>query len=114
MKARIAKRVRKVPYVGDLASPSSAVRPFVEEDEKRRERQRASRFPNSWDQPLFDSGFEKRRLKILNSLALGLARAGARMEMRGKVAREILVKVGDTRVSLVLDHPTAKPNRFGE
>ncbi|HEX3860788.1 MAG TPA: hypothetical protein VHY35_03780 [Stellaceae bacterium] len=65
-------------------------------------------------QALFDSGFEKRRLKLLNSLAMGLLKAGARMGVGGKQGRDISVQVGRTTVTLSLDHPTAKPNRQGE
>lgn len=57
---------------------------------------------------------ERRRLRILNSLALGLAKAGAKLEISGKVARDLCVVVGSTRVGLALDHPKAKPTRHGE
>ena len=36
-------------------TPHSEIAGLLEEDERRRERQRASRYPSSWDAPLFDT-----------------------------------------------------------
>jgi len=68
----------------------------------------------SWDKPLFESGFEKRRLKLLNSLAAGLAKIGARLNVQGKEARELSITVGNTGIELAFDHPEAKANRQGQ
>jgi hypothetical protein len=114
VRARVERRVTKIPYVRDLASPWGSIRKLLEADEARREKQRTSKYPSPWDDPLFDSGFERRRLRVLNSLALGLAKAGAKLEISGKVARDLSVLVGSTRLGLTLDHPKAKPTRHGE
>lgn len=41
---------------------------LLQADERRRQKQLASAYPMSWDKPLFDSPFERRRLRILSSL----------------------------------------------
>lgn len=53
-------------------------------------------------------------MKRLNNLGLALAQHGAGMEVRGETAKEINVTVGATRLRLLLDHLSAKPNRHGE
>lgn len=114
VRARVVRHLGKVKFVRDLESPCGALRKLLEDEAKRVERQRTERWPSLWDKPLFESGFEKRRLKLLNSLGLGLSKVGAKLEVRGKPGRELSVRVGSTTVSLALDHPKAKPNRYGE
>ena len=98
--------------VRDLESPHAALRKLLDADARRAEKFREHGW--AWDKPLFAGGFERRRLKILNTLASGLAKVGARFEVRGSSGREIHVTVGVTTVPLALDHHAAKPNRHGE
>lgn len=114
VRARSVKRLGEVRYVQDLTSPWAGLRQPIQEDRKRIARQRAEKSKASWNQPLFESGFEKRRLKVLNSLGLGLAKVRARLEVRGKSGRDVSVVVGDTRVLVRLDHPSAEPDKHGE
>jgi len=51
---------------------------------------------------------------VLNSLALAFARSGAKLELRGKEARELTVHVGTQHLGFTLDHPSAKPTIHGE
>lgn len=114
VRARSLSRLGVVKHVRDLSSPWAGLRQILQEDRKRAERQRAETSAAPWNKPLFESGFEKRRLRILNSLGLGLAKARARVEVRGKAGRDISVLVGDTRVPLRVDHPLAEPDRHGQ
>jgi hypothetical protein len=115
VRERVAKKVGKVPMVRNLESPHPAIRKLVDSDEKRREKQRASSFLASWHAPFFDSPFEQRRLKILNSIFVALARASASPTVRDKEkARDLSVSVGHGHVQFRLDHPDAKPDRNGE
>ena len=111
--ARVARRVGKVPRARDLSSPWGHLQKLLDEDDRRRERLRASPYA-TWDGPIFESAFERRRLRLLNALCHGLSKAGARPVIRGAEGREISVIVGATDVSITLDHPAAKPDRHGQ
>lgn len=101
----IQKIIRKVPMVRSLSSVHHAVGKLLKADEVRREKQRNSPYPFSWNAPLFDPPFEQRRLRILNSLFLGLMKAGGVGSISGKEGREITVRVCDEHVHLKLDTP---------
>ncbi len=113
VRARSKVRLGAVKYVRDLSGPWAGLRQILQEDLKRAARQRSEKSASPWNKPLFESGFEKRRLKILNSLGLGLTKARTRIEVRGKAGRDVSVLVGDTRVPLRLDYPSAEPDRQG-
>lgn len=95
-----------------LTNPHPAIRKLLQADEKRAAK--SALYSWSWDKPLFASGFETRRLRLLNSLALGLARSGGRFDVRGQSGRESTAHVGVMHLELRLDHPAAKPTRHGE
>lgn len=112
VRQRVERRLGKIKSIRDLQSPHAGLRKLLEKDAAR-----AAKFAErswAWDKPLFTSGFERRRLAVLNSLAIGLSKVGARLEVGGPTARQIAVRVGDTPVDLALDHPAAKANRHGE
>jgi hypothetical protein len=111
--ARVAKRVGKVRNIRHLAQPCGQVRKLLDQDERRREEQRKSSYAFLWDAPLFESPFERRRLRLLNSLCFGLAGAGAKLQIRGKEGRELTADVADQFVALTLDHPSARPDVHG-
>jgi hypothetical protein len=85
-----------------LETPHPEIAKLLQEDERRREAQRASKFLSSWNAPLFDTPFEQRRLRILNGLFGALARCGGRASIRDKEAREIYVSVGEEHLSIKL------------
>ena len=100
---RVRKMVGKVSIPKTLTKPHPAIERLLKEDERRREKQASSPYPLSWDNPLFDSALERRRLRILNAVFLGMARCGMKPSVRGREARELGVQVGDTYVSFTLD-----------
>jgi hypothetical protein len=65
-------RARAAAVVGKVSAKASEMHPAIQrllnEDEIRRERQRGTPYPIA-DKPRFDTPLERRRLKILNSLA---------------------------------------------
>jgi hypothetical protein len=101
----IQKIIRKVPMVRSLSSDHHAVGKLLKVDEVRREKQRNSPYPSFWNAPLFDSPFEQRRLRILNSLFLALMKAGGVGSISGKEGREVTVRVCDEHVHVRLDTP---------
>lgn len=114
VQARIRKRLGKVRYVRDLDRPHVDIRKLFEKDEKRRAKIAQWSYYATQDPPVFEGGFELRRLRILNSLFLGFAQAGCKGQVTGNAGRMIYVLVGDTRFAIGLDHPDAKPGRHGE
>lgn len=96
--ARARQIVGKVRASSSLANPHPVVAKLLQEDEKRREKQKADRFPSSFYAPIFDSPFERRRLRFMNGLLLGLTRAGARVSVRGKEGQDVGVTIGDTHL----------------
>lgn len=100
--ARARQIVGKVRASASLANPHPVVAKLLQEDEERREKQKAERFPSSFYAPIFDSPFERRRLRFMNGLLLGLTRAGARVSVRGKEGQDVGVTIGDTHLGFSL------------
>jgi hypothetical protein len=111
VRTRVGKLVGKVVRCRDLISPCPVVRKLLEADDRRREEKQRY----SWsDGPQFDSPFEARRLRILNAIALALPRVGGGLDWSCKQGRKLGAHVGGQRLEFLLDHPDAKPDRWGE
>lgn len=113
VRERIVRQVGRVTCPRDLSQPHPAVRRLLDADEKRREKHRANPW-GDWYAPWFDSPFERRRLRILNGLFLGLARCGTKAEIGPQKGRPLTAYVGAQQVAFLLDHPAARKNRHGE
>lgn len=111
VEARVRQRVGRVAYVRDLATPHPLIRHLLAEDEKRRLKPQGIPYRLQYTDPLFASGFEQRRLKLLNSLFLGLAKAGYKAWLNDEEGRGTGVVVGGSQVSFLLDHPKAARDR---
>ena len=110
--ARARQIVGKVRASSSLAKPHAVVAKLLQDDEKRREKQKGASFLSSYYAPLFDSPFEKRRLRFMNGLLLAVARAGGRASVRGKEGQELGVTIGDQYLSLTLGSLKAPPNTY--
>jgi hypothetical protein len=114
-------RVRIAKTVGELTVPREvriwhpAIDRLLKEDEQRRERHRASSFPSSWDAPLFDTPFERRRLRVLNALVLA---AGMMMvSLRSAITKGgacISASISDRSASSGPAQATKAPGIYGE
>lgn len=111
---RVRKTVGKVTLQRDLNSTHHLIRQLLADDEKRRLKPDGIPYRLRYSDPFFDSAFERRRLRILGSVFIGLAKAGCKPLLSGDQARGTSVQVGTMHVAFSLDHPTAKPNRHGE
>lgn len=100
-KVRIA--LGKIRSVKTLDHPHIAIRKLLKADDERRQKQLQSRYPMPWDGPIFETPFEQRRLRILSSILMAVAKAGARPAIRGREARDITLHVFDQVVGLELD-----------
>jgi len=108
VEARIRSLFRKAPFVRSLDQPHPEIGKRLQWDADQLVKWR-------WHKPLFDSPFEQRRLKLLNSLFLALAGAGMRLSIGDKAARHTSVQICDTYVRFHLDHPRArKPDPWDE
>jgi hypothetical protein len=111
VRERIAKTLGRVTVPHSVSTWHAAVGRLLEEDDERREKQRRASSPMSWDNPLFDSPFERRRLRILNSLFFAVARVNGRPVFYGREAREINIFFYQQRVSMTLDGPQSSHRR---
>ncbi len=107
---RIAQSIGKVAVPRDVQYWQPSISRLLANDEKRREKQRASSYPSSWDNPLFDTPFERRRLRILNSLGFALARVNGTLQMSND-GQSIWFAIHKQHVSIRLNRPSAKPRR---
>ena len=97
--------------VRDLASTHPSIHKLLDADEVRR--REAVSAPWRRETPLFASAFERRRLRVLNSLFSALQAFGAQPFVSDAEARRVGAVVGVQGVSFRLDHPSAKPDREG-
>ena len=109
-------RGRIAAVVGAVAVPRKvkrwhpAIDDLLQEDERRREQQRVATYQTSWNNPLFDSPFERRRLRILNALFFAIARMNGKPTISRHEPRSIHVSFYQQPVGITLDKP-AQPRR---
>lgn len=112
VRARVAQRVGRVRFERNLSAGHILIRDLLAEDEKRRKRRNEPSWGYSHPEPLFESGFERHRLRILSSLFLAVQKFAA-PSLRGETGRELSLSVGVETVRFTLDHPDAKADRNG-
>lgn len=106
MLARIQKSLGRVSLPKTLASPHLLIGRLLDADEDRRRQQLERSY--SWDVPIFDSPFEKRRLRVLNAIFVALSHEGYKPSIQGKEARDLSVSIGRQQVSFDLDGASHK------
>ena len=100
VRSSVVEKIGRVTVPRGRHGWHTAIQRLFAADEKRREKQAASRFPMSWDAPIFDNPFEQRRLRIMNALFLALAKHGGKPDIRNKEAVEIILSVHQQHISL--------------
>ncbi|MEX2165066.1 MAG: hypothetical protein WD823_12605 [Sulfuricaulis sp.] len=108
--ARAKELVGRVRAIASLANAHPSITRLLQEDEQRREKQKASRYPSSFDAPLFDSRFERRRLRLMNSLMLAFVRCGCAPSL-GREIGSVSIHVGDERIGFSIGPLNGKPER---
>ncbi len=91
VRSQVVALVDKAPLPKNLNKPHHLVAKLLNEDERRRQKQAASPYPSFLDAPIFETHFERRRLKILNALFTCLEHCDMKPAVRGKEARELSV-----------------------
>jgi hypothetical protein len=105
VRTRIAEIVEHVAVPYRVQTWHPAIDRLLKEDEKRREKQLTDPYPMSWDKPMFDTPFERRRLRVLNSLFLAVAKINGKPSVHGREAREIRISFFQQHLHLTLDRP---------
>ena len=103
LRARIEAGIGKVqcPVKGGIWHVG--LRRLLNQDEARKQKVAASTYSFSWDQPLFTSAFEQRRLQILNSIFLAVGKFGGKATIRGREARDLCITFDQQRVGISLE-----------
>jgi hypothetical protein len=105
---RVDRSLDKVRLVRDFTAAHDVIRRLLDEDELRRLKPEHASYRFRYSNPLFDTPFERRRLRILNSLFLALTKAGHHPWLNDPQARNLGVTVGSQPVSFNLDQPEAR------
>jgi hypothetical protein len=111
-----AVRERIAAVVGRVSTPHKVTRwhpliePLFAEDERRREQQRVTVYQMSWQQPLYDSPLERRRLRILNALFFAVARMNGKPLIGSHDPRSPRVNFYAQHVGITLE-PPVQPRR---
>jgi len=103
VRERIAKTVGKLTVPREVRIWHPAIGRLLKEDDQRRERQCASSFPSSWDAPRFDTPFERRRLRVLNSMVLAAGMMNGKLAISDHEGRSIHFSFYQRRVGIRLD-----------
>lgn len=107
--ARFRQRLGKVTMPRDLMQGDPAIVKLLQRDETIRQKMATTSY--YFDKPLFESAFERRRLRILNAIFLAFARTGGGGGyFQDRQAREVSIW-GPAGVSIELDMP--KPRSRG-
>jgi hypothetical protein len=110
VRERIAKSIRKLSVSRDIRDCHPSIDRLLKEDDKRRENQRATPYPAPWGDPLFDAPFERRRLRILNTLFLAAARMNGKPTISDRDARSIHLTFYRQHVGIRLDRGKQRIN----
>ena len=110
VRARIAETIDQVTVPKKAQIWHPIIDRLLKEDEKRREKQLSESYTFSWEKPRFDSPFDLRRLRILNSLFFAVAKMNGKASVRGRETLDIGISFFQQHLPLCLDRPR-KPNR---
>ena len=104
---RVRKQIGGVRRTRDLEGAHSRVQRLLDADAQRRRRQAESPYPTH-DAPVFETSFEKRRLRFLNSVMRALDRVNVSVSIDGREARTLVAGVADYSVSFTIDGISSK------
>jgi hypothetical protein len=105
--ARLRTRLGTVRRTRDFQGAHPRIQKLLDADEHRREQQAKTAY-SIYDGPVFETGFEKRQLRILNSLLRALDRLNVSVSIDGREARTLVAHVGDFGVGFAIDGVSVK------
>ena len=108
VRKRAIKAIGKVASCRDLSRPHRAIALVLADEAARDEKIRTSDWPSSWDAPRFTGPLDQRRLRLLNAVSLGLARAGLKTSLWRKDEPIIAIETGALHVPFTVRKLTTK------
>jgi len=111
VREQIAKAIGGVRVPREVMAWHPAIERLLKEDEKRREKQATDPYPFSWDKPLFDTPFERRRLRILNSLFVAIGSFNAKPSPSEREAKNFYISFYSQPVRISLAPFHGRPER---
>lgn len=102
-RARIEAGLGKVTCPNKNAVWHLGLQRLLLQDEARKRKVATAAYSFSWDQPLFDSAIEQRRLRILNSVFLSVGKFGGKVTVRGREARDVSITFYQQHVGISLE-----------
>jgi hypothetical protein len=113
VRERIAQTIGKVTVPRDVRLWHPPIDRLLRDDDKRREKQLADPFPMSWDNPRFDGPFERRRLRLLNSLLVAIAKFNGKAPSTDREAQKIYLSFYRQQVIIKLEWSQPSSVRTG-
>jgi hypothetical protein len=110
VRERIAKAIGEINVPQQVRVWHPAIDRFLIEDEERRQKQLAEAYSYSWNKPRLDTPFERRRLRILNSLFFATEKMNGKPSISFREGLDIGISFYQRYVHLALDQPK-QPNR---
>lgn len=114
VRADVEKQVGRVSVSNRLDKPHPLIAKLLLRDERIRQKNLERDYSWYFEKPVFDSTFEKRRLRILNAIFTAMAKLGHKPSCRGSAAGQLQVKIADTLVCFTLDKPGVELGRYRE
>lgn len=111
--ARVANLLGRVPTTKNFKEPHPCIVKLLKEDEERTRAwsRSASRF--SFDQPFFASPYERRRLRLIDAVLKGAARADGIAPIQTKKNPHVFsVRIGHATVQFTVGRPGEKPSDY--
>lgn len=106
VRARVESALGTVKCPTKVARWHPTVQKLLTKDEDRRKKAEASPYGFGWDEPVFSTPVERRRMRILNALFLAVGRFEGKVTVRGREARDIAVTFDGQHVVLELEVET--------
>lgn len=108
IRTQVAIKVNKAPFPKTLTRPHNSVNSLLKKDAERLKKIENIPYPESlyrilYNPPIFESAFEKRRLRIINSLFTCFSYCGMTPSIQDKYARNLTVNIGYMHISFMLD-----------
>lgn len=102
----ISKVIGRIAVPSKVTNWHSAINRLLADDEKRRQKQLQTGY--SWDAPLFESNFERRRLRILNALFFATAKMHGKPAISGREGLNINISFFAQSIWIKLERAKAQ------
>lgn len=102
VRGRATKLIGRLSVPRDLKVTHPALSRIIADEAARAEKVRTSRWPSSWDAPRFTSPLDQRRLRLLNAVCLGVAKAGLKASLWRKEDATFYLQSDEVSLPLIV------------